>query len=270
MGGMLKRNGCIAEYAVLLFCLALAGCFGPKEPPRYLDEGEHHLVRLDRVDGPERYDHPAEIDVETLQAVLNSIVVRHEVSLLNRLLTQQKDVRGAAFAPEEVPLLAERLKVALGKAAPDERVAFFLTSKKSTLHTVITSGVAFVKEKEIHLVFGNDRTSISNDHRPHIPRDNPLYSFEPGSFEILPQEHQRKLPREGRRRVEAIAIDYAALVASALEPAVSQEEQGSLSSEGSKLESQLRLLKKLRDEALITEEEYKDKKAELLNRLGRE
>ncbi|MDC4226519.1 MAG: hypothetical protein MPW15_20290 [Candidatus Manganitrophus sp.] len=180
---------------------------------------------------PEQYDHPAEIELETIQAVLNSIVVRHEVSFLNRLLTQQKDVHGAAFAPEEVALLAERLKGALAMATPEERVAFFLTSQKNSLNTLITSGVAFVKEKEIHLAFGNDRTSISNDHRPHIPRENPLYSFEPGSFEILPQAHQRKLSGEGRHKVEAIAVDFAALVAPTPEPVASADEKPALSPE---------------------------------------
>lgn len=257
----------ISGFAVLL-CFLLAGCFGSKAPPRYLDEGERHLVRLDRVEEPERYDHPARIELETLQAVLKSIVVRHEVSFLNRLLTQRKQVDGAAFAPEEVVLLAERLKTALAKATPEERAAFFLTSKKNSLNTFITSGVAFVKGREIHLIFGNDRTSISNDPRPQIPRENPLYSFEPGSFEILPQAHQRKLPQDGRRRVEAIAVDYAALAAPAPEPTASQEAKPPFSSEDAKLESRLRLLKKLREEGLITEEEYKEKKAALLKTLG--
>jgi hypothetical protein len=256
-------SGCLA----FLFCLAWAGCFGPKEPPRYLDEGEHHLVRLDRVEGPERYDHPAEIDVETLQRVLKSIVVRHEVSFLNRLLTQKKEVQGAAFTPEEVPLLSDRLKTALEKAAPDERVAFFLTSQKNSMSTLITSGVAFIKDKEIHFLFGNDRTSLSDEYRQYLPRENPLYSFEPGSFEILPQAHQRKLPSEGRRRIEAIAVDYGELIAPAPEPAASLQEKRSLPQEGSKLEAQLRLLKKLKEEGLITEEEYKEKKAELLKTL---
>lgn len=235
----------------------LAGCFGPKEPPRYLDEGESHLVRLDRADPAEQYDHPAEIELETIQAVLNSIVVRHEVSFLNRLLTQQKEIRGAAFTAEEATLLAERLKRALAIATPGERAAFFLTSQKDGMTTLITSGVAYVKEKEIHLIFGNDRTALSNEHRPQIPRENPLYSFEPGSFEILPQSHQRKLSGEGRRG-EAIAVDFAALVATTPEPTAS---------EGTPLEAQLRLLKKLKEEDLITEEEYKEKKSEMLKTL---
>lgn len=266
--GILRHCDRIAGLWAVLLCLALAGCFGPKEPPRYFDEGERHLVRLDRVDGAARYDHPAEIDIETLQAVLKSIVVRHEVSFLNRLLTQQKDVRGAAFTPEEATLLADRLKSALAKAAPDEQAAFFLTSQKNSLNTLVTSGVAFVKEKEVHLIFGNDRTSVSNDHHSYLSRDNPLHSYEPGSFEILPQAHQRKVPPEGRRRVEAIAVDYAALVAPAApEPVSSEEEKPAAPSEGSKLEGRLRLLKKLREEGLITEEEYKEKKAELLKTL---
>ncbi|MCG3110347.1 MAG: hypothetical protein MCM46_00870 [Candidatus Manganitrophus sp. SB1] len=263
---VLKRHSRISGLLAVSVCLMLAGCFGPKEPPRYLDEGEGHLVRLDRVDPAEQYDHPAEIELETIQAVLNSIVVRHEVSFLNRLLTQQKEIRGAAFTPEEATLLAERLKRALAIATPEERAAFFLTSQKNSMTTLITSGVAYVKEKEIHLIFGNDRTALSNEHRPHIPRENPLYSFEPGSFAILPQSHQRKLSGEGRR-VEAIAVDFAALVAPPPEPIASEDEKPALSSEGTPLEAQLRLLKKLREEDLITEEEYKEKKSELLKTL---
>jgi hypothetical protein len=265
--GIVQRRCRIVGGLIVLLCLGLASCFGPKEPPRYLDEGENHLVRLDRVEGPERYDHPAEMDIETLRAVLKSIVVRHEVSFLNRLLTQQRDVRGSAFTSDEVELLAERLKTALAKATPEEQVVFFLTSKKSNLSTLVTSGVAFVKGKEIHLIFANDRTSVSDDHHTYVSRDRPLHSYEPGSFEILPQTHQRKVPAEGRRKVEAIAVDYVAMIAPASEPIASQEESVPPSSEGAELEAQLRLLKKWREERLITEEEYKEKKAELLKTL---
>lgn len=265
---ILERNGRTAGWLAISVCFILTGCFGPKEPPRYLDEGEHHLVRLERVEETERYDHPAEIEVETLQSVLKSIVVRHEVSFLNRLITQQSETRRAAFTPEEVILMSDRLKTALAMAAPEERVAFFLISQKNSFRTSITSGVVFVKGKEVHLIFGNDRTVMSGDHHSYVSYDNPLHSYEPGSFEVLPQTHQRKLPSNGRRKVEAIAVDYAALMTSAPGPVAPQEEKPTLSSEGSKLEADLRLLKKLREEGLITEDEYKEKKAALLKSWG--
>ena len=78
----------------------LAGCFGPKEPPRYLDEGEHHLVRLDRAPDSTRYDHPAEVDPEAIRGALGSLMARHEISFLNRLLTQQKELKSPALTPE--------------------------------------------------------------------------------------------------------------------------------------------------------------------------
>ena len=246
--------------------MMMAGCFGPKEPPRYLDEGERHLVRLDRVDPPAPYDHPAEIDLETLRAALASVVARHEVSFLNRLLTQQKEVRGAAFTPEEAVLLADRMKTAFAKAAPQEQVAFFLTSRKNNMTTQITSGVAFMKGKELHLILANDQTSVSSEQRPSIPRENPLYPYEPGSFELLPQAHQRKVSDESKRNLEGVAIDLAAPTAPAVsDPMVShQEEAPPVSSGGASLESQLRLLKRLKEENLITEEEYTEKKSDLL------
>ena len=253
-------------FLVVSVFFVMSGCFGPKEPPHYLDEGERYLVRLDRGDGSVRYDHPAEIDLETLKTALASVVARHEVSLLNRLLTQQKEVRGSAFTAEEVALLADRMKAAFLKATPQEQVAFFLTSRKNSMATQITSGVAFVKGGEIHLILANDQTSISSEQHPYLPRENPLYVYEPGSFQLLPQTHQRSVSDAAGRSLQGVAIDLAAPPAPARsEPMTSNaQEKAPAPSGASPLEAQFRLLKKLREENLITEEEYKEKKSELL------
>lgn len=243
----------------------MSGCFGPKEPPHYIDEGEGHLVRLDRAEPPAQYDHPAQINLEKLKTALGSVMVRHEISFLNRLLTQQKEVRGAAFTPEEVALLADRMKSAFEKATPQEQVSFFLISRKNSMSTQVTSGVAFIQGGEIHLVLANDQTSVSGEQRAYVPRENPLHSYEPGSFELLPQAHQRKISDLSGRKLQGIAVDLAAPAEP--EPVVSpvsKEENMAAPSGADSLQAQFRLLKKLRDENLITEEEYKEKKSELL------
>ncbi len=264
-GKLRKRGSGAVAFLLVTGLLLTAGCFGPKEPPHYLDEGEKHLVRLDRVSGPAQYDHPAEVDLEKLKSALASVVARHEVSLLNRLFTQQKEIRGAAFTPEEIDLLADRMKIAFSKATPQEQVAFFLTSRKNSLSTLITSGVAFIQGGELHLILANDQTAVSGEQRAYIPRENPLLSYEPGSFELLPQAHQQKIADASGPRMQGMIISLTTpLAPAAAEPVVSKEVKPPLPSSESPLEEKFRLLKKLREENLITEEEYKEKKSELL------
>lgn len=255
-----RKPDLVFAFLMMLIFFLPAGCFGPKEPPRYVDEGEQHLVRLDRTDPPARYDHPAEIDLETLKTALSSVVARHEVSFLNRLLTQKNETRGAAFTSEEVALLADRMKTAFAKGTPEERIAFFLFSRKNSMAAQITSGIAFMEGKELHLILANDQTSLSGEQRSYIPRDNPLHAYEPGSFDLIPQAHQRRVTDASGRKLPGVAIDLTAPA----EPVVSSEETAGVPAGASSLEATFRLLKKLREENLITEEEYKEKKAELL------
>lgn len=268
-----KRRRRFTILAVLV--LFAAGCSGPKQPPRYLDEGEHHLIRLERASDSTRYDHPSEIDLDTLRGALGSLTARHEVSMLNRILAQQKEQKKPAFTPEETALLSERLKEALAKALPEERVAFFLESRKSSLANEVTSGVAFVKEKELYLLLANDHTAVSGEHHSFVSKENPLHPYGPGDFELILRPHQRKVSEGIGRGVQGVAIDFAALSAEPAPAPLPDGEKGEVGSdlsggdlpESMRLEGRLRLLKKWKEAGLITEEEYANKKAELLKSL---
>ena len=265
-GAKESKEGALKRTGLFLSILFLLGACGPKEPPRYLDEGERHLVRLERVSPPPAYHHPAPLDVETIRLALGSVVVRHPTPLLKRFLTQQSEVKSAVFSPEDIALLADRFKVALERATPEERIAFFLTSRKNSLTTEVTSGVVFVEGTELHLILANHRAPVSKERQPWIPMDNALRAYEPESFEVVPQMNQKRTaPEQVPGRQEEIVIDYEALLSGA-KPVLTKEGAEPAVSKDS-IEERLRFLKRLREESLITEDEYSAKKKELLESL---
>ncbi|MFY9269232.1 MAG: hypothetical protein WAO55_05705 [Candidatus Manganitrophaceae bacterium] len=273
-GAVFRKTVCLQSGQILipllgLMVLALGGCFGPKEPPHYLDEGERHLIRLERAGGGGGYHHPVDLEVALLRAALGSVVTRHEVSFLNRLLTEQKATVAPAFTPDETALLADRLKIALARATAEEWVAFFFTGRKNALTTEVTSGVTFVKGNELYLVFANVRAPVSTERHPYISRDQALYTYDSGRFDLVIRPHQRKISDGVGRGKPAIAVDLADLAALKEGPTLPeggglvQESEGTASEEG-KIEAKLRWLRRLKDEGLITEEDYKEKKLQLL------
>jgi hypothetical protein len=261
--GILRR--CRFGMLVLFF---IGACAPVKESYRYLDEGENHVVRLEKAGAAASYSHPADLDPAVLEKALRSVVVSHPVPLLKRIFIQKSEVVGPAFTPEEAALLAGRFKAAAERAMPEEHIAFLLASDKNHLSTEITSGIAFLKEGKLHLIFANHHAPLSAQRHPQIPRDTMLRSYEQDGFQLIVQPHQIKVG-DGllERGQEGISIDYAAF---GTEAPPDPNEKGALEAAalGSlKLEERFQLLKKLREEGLITEEEYTGKKKDLLKRL---
>lgn len=248
--------------------LLLTACATVEDPPRYLDEGKNHMIRLENEKAAPGYSHPADLDLAGWEKALKSIVVSHPVSLLKRIFIQKSEVVGPAFTPDEVALLAGKFKAAAERATPDEHIAFLLTSEKTHLSTEVTTGIAFFKGGELHFIFANHRTPLSTQRHPQVPRDTMLHSYEQDGFQMVAQPRQIKMKSSSLGRgQEGISIDYAAVGAEIPpEPAELGKKEGVPLAE-SKLEERFQLLKKLRDEGLITEEEYAGKKKELLKML---
>ncbi|HZR47180.1 MAG TPA: hypothetical protein VFA47_10775 [Candidatus Manganitrophaceae bacterium] len=261
-----KRLFSLFRVGMPLFFL-VAACARPTEPPRYLDEGEHHLIRLEKEKSAS-YSHPADLDLGVWERALESIVVGHPVSLLKRIFIQKSEIVGPAFTHGEAVFLASRFKAAAERAAPDEHIAFLLSSKENELSSEVTSGIAFVKGGELHIIFANHHTSLSSQRHLQVPRDTTMRPYEQDAFHLIAQPHQTKMESGSLERgQEGIVIDYAAMNAPS-QPASAEHGQKEAAVPGeTKLEERLQLLKKVRDEGLITEEEYTEKKKELLKML---
>jgi hypothetical protein len=231
-----------------------------------MDQGEHHLIRLEKEKSAAAYSHPADLDLAVWERALESIVVSHRVSLLKRIFLQKNEIVGPAFTHGEAVFLAGRFKAAAERAAPDEHIAFLMSSNEDQPSAEITSGIAFFKGEALHVIFANHHTPLSSHRHIQVPRDTTMRPYEQDAFQLVAQPHQTKM--EGgslERGQEGIVIDYAAINTQPVPTENGQKETPPLGE--LKLEERLQLLKKVRDEGLITEEEYTAKKKELLKML---
>lgn len=162
-----------------------------------------------------------------------------------------------AFRSSEVAYLAARLAVLFQDAGPHEWVAFCLQASHDTGATEVTTGAFFVDEGDLHLLLAHYRLLVTI---PQILRDikrhplNPTGAF---AYDIVSNRTWTLLPdsdwdfsKPPRARVEEVVL-----------------KEGNQPMEGGSLEETLRKLKRLREQNLLTEEEYRRKLDEAIRGL---
>jgi hypothetical protein len=229
------------------------------------------------------FEHPFSMSVDDIAAILSSLLYWDSTFL-------GKKVKEPVFNADEVASLAPALAGALGEAGPDERVAFISQNWGGGAifsNRRITRGAAFVEPGGIlNLAFieineeftptdysqmGRERTekeptAVTRSGRPLVAF--PWLSLRPveGTDEVHPLWG---VINTGSIK-EALAILREGAAGSA-QPAEGSPEAAAPPPESMKtisgVKEKLKLLKELFDEGLITEEEYKQKKAQLLEKL---
>ena len=177
-----------------------------------------------------------------------------------------------AFTPAEVDYLSETLTRAFAQAQPSEVVVFGLTSPKTQEIAEITTGAWFVKDTQLHLILGNYREAFTMSSVRELLWQDPLhmiagalYEFVPGPYQSLPQE-DNGLGTFLIPEAPQLALTYQQLFLGA-SPVDAGHEKGSPPSAypDSSLEGKLQRLKQIRDDGLITDDEYAAKKKALLD-----
>jgi len=241
-------------------------------------EGPDRFVRLQTSTGDpaaasaQQFSHPIRLSAEQWKPILRSIQV-------------QKRGQGPfffpgpngptlpAFTPAEVDYLSETLTRAFGEAQPSEMVVFGLTNQKTPEFGEITTGAWFVKDAKLYLVLGNYREGFTMPNVRELLWQDPLHMIAAPLYEFVPGPHQ-SVTREGNE-LWTFLVPEAPQIALAYEPLASGE--ASLSDGGlvegshpptrpdSSLEGKLQRLKQIRDDGLITDDEYAAKKKALLD-----
>ena len=176
-----------------------------------------------------------------------------------------------AFTEEEIRYLAEALQRAF-KATANEQVVFALARATEAGLPQITSGAWFAEQGRIHLQLANYRVSVTMPSiRKRIWMD-PLFAQGETFYEVMPSDHQEivKPSRDGshlfRQEPPELAIDYTAMTGG-IGPLLCSSGSPSLPAHPQPLEDRLGQLKRLYEQGLITEEDYRVKKQQLLDRL---
>ncbi len=257
--------------------LALAGCstVGPDTGTSCFSCDDQRLVRLaplahiSGADQGERFRHPLNLTPAEWETTVRSVMVRSIHSPL--LGPSYQGPTEPVFSEEEVRYLGASLQHAFHEATAQQQVVFALARLSEAGVDQLTSGAWFVEAGRIHLRLANCRVTVT---MPSIRKQiwiDPLFAQAGTFYELVPGERQAVVTpaRDGgnpfRPAPTELAIDYHGMAGQMAEPASSGN--ASPSAPARPLEEQLGLLKRFHEQGLITEEEYRTKKQQLLDRL---
>jgi hypothetical protein len=263
---------------LLLWSLLAAGCSAaaPRGEGTCLSCDDHRLVRIVSVEdqasvADRRFDHPLTLDRHEWEAVVRGV---HVQNIRQPLLGPS--YRGAteqAFTDEDVLYLGAALQRAFQEATAQQRVVFALTGTSDAGLSQLTSGAWFVEQGRIHLQLANYRVTVT---MPSIRRqiwNDPMFAQAPAFYELVPGDHQSMvMPADGgghpfRPSPAELAIEYGTLTGHGSQPASMASPGAAPSTSSSSLEDRLGQLKRLYEQGLITEDDYRTKKQQLLDRL---
>jgi hypothetical protein len=258
--------------SVIFFVLALMiSSSSDASDVRRLWQSRDQFVALERQDSDSTghvllNDHPVTIDNERLTAILSSIDMRDtDGSKPESLFTEQS-----------LEALAPELQKALQQAAPGEDVTFAIIGLYKSFGFAkspkVTTGRVFYKGGKLNIIVGLVHKDV-NDRD-----DRRLSPFTPGSREKALEGEWTLLPQYGKNGFTMVRKDWVAFsdewskpeaAAPVVEKAAPVPSNSTVKqpSDARTLAERLTTLNELKIKGLITEEEYRAKRLELMNGL---
>lgn len=265
MGKIKSKNCPLLFLTGVLVGITMWGC-APKTVTTLIHKDSLFELHLQRTMGKDQkpvdagYQHPLSLSPEEINRLLKSIQIRYRPGIFQRLFSEPHPETEQAFSNEEIQRMNIGISKALASATSADRINFQLKHSRGIFMPGITTGVIYVKEDRLVIILGNyqytspagadDRYNRIMD--PLDPQDGQTVTIIPSVFQEPFRAERRSLKNRG------LSIDYKALLASHPEqPAQTPDIPPGL-------EEKLSALKRLRDQGLITEEDYQGKKKELL------
>ncbi len=267
------------------------GCAGPAHPPHPVCEncrmvcgeceGEDRFVRLQgpspglRRDRVPNFSHPITLSSEEWKIILGSLRVQRQGEPVV-LFSLPKGLISDAWTHEEIDYLSRTLSQAFAHAQPTEWVVFGLSRPGAPDISEITTGGWFMEGSHLHLLLANYRYAVTAPNIRELVWENPL-SSQVNLYELAPGDHQTVIQHKEvgvlSASVNEISIAYQPLLLAeplskaALPDGSSASRLPQAQTNQPSMEERLKVLKRLRDQGLITEEEYRNKRSQLLERL---
>lgn len=256
-GGMVR--GCRTSESVLpLLC---SDC----DAPHYFVRPQARAQKVEQGPG---CNPPVLLSAEEWKIILKSIRVQPKRQ--GFVFGSSKGPGEAAFAPEEVDYLSKTLGPAFSQARPEDMIVFGLTRSRSSDVDEITTGGWCVQGGNLLFVLANYRLGVSMLTIRDLLWKEPLRSHVADSYEFVMGDYQflrsdANLSGYPQIAGSPLSILYQPLLASSrtsLEPTniISPNPRVPV-------EERLQLLKRLHEQGLITDEEYRGKKHQILDQL---
>lgn len=246
-------------------------------------EEADRFVRLQAVtaDGhagnSQRFTHPFTLSPEDWRSILTALHVQRQAEGL--LLPIPQGPVMPAFTEEDITYLSVTLSKAFAQAQPGEWVVFGLSRATSQGLTELTTGGWYLEGPSLHIVLANYRKVVTMPGTRQLLWERPLRSDAGPSYDLVPDNHQAIVPDPGASLLanapSELTIAYQALLlgepgttpvsreTSAMTP--SPERSPRVVTPSMPIEERLHVLQRLHTQGLITEEEYRAKKQQLLD-----
>ncbi len=268
---------------LILICLTLFGCTAKSNMTQLFVDGQeriqlHHQIH--DVKGKEEivrqgYNHPVQMTVEDLTALLNEISI-------NKFELIGWGEAHALFYQEEISKLAPRLVDAFTQASSDQWIYFSITAEKPALFNDtlrITDGICFIKDNKLNFVFSNLNIEIAGQNTIGAPKSkNDFKKGDPRTltpsqtyrFVFQPEKPYQKPPViEGDQWLSDEQTQWLVFILDAADvsPVVAESTPAAEPDEKSSIKERLKKLKELRQHDLITDKEYEAKRKQILKEL---
>jgi len=262
---------CSAASGLLIFLMLFSTAHASEV--RYLWQSRDQFVALERQNSTRdeaaiSNDHPVEISPDRLTAILASIEVR----------TEDGGKPEQLISSQSLEVLVPQMVQGFRQAVPGEDVTFAIIGLHKALHGFakspkVTTGRAFYKGGRLNIIFGLVRKDFNEreDRRlsPFTPGNRQKASS--GEWTLLTQTGQNgfSLPRKDwvtfsdQWQTPAVQPPVAEQKAPQPQAAPAQTEKGN--NDMRRPADRLTTLNELKDKGLISEEEYRTKRLEILN-----
>lgn len=250
-----------------------------------LCEQSDRFVRLQTVTtdsrpvGSQRFTHPFSLSPEDWKSILTELHVQRQAE---GLLVPVPGPVVPAFTEEEVSYLSVTLSKAFAQAQPHEWVVFGLSRATPQGLTELTTGGGYVEGPSLHIVLANYRKAVSMPGTRQLLWERPLRPDAGPAYDLVAGNHQTIVRDSGfvssllSSAPSELTIAYQALLLGEPVAASGSQETSTMNQSPVRsprivpsplsIEERLQVLKRLQAQGLITEEEYRAKKQQLLDR----
>jgi len=263
---------------VCLVCVGLVGCSTLKSITSNTDSMQLfksrdqfvRIIKQDSVKGAKTpvNGHPVSLDEGQIRMAFNSL----------EFMSPGKEGSSPVFEDAELDVLARYLPTALAQAGPGEDVAFAVVGNFKAVYglakeQMYTSGRVFYREGKLNIIFGE----IHGKYWPNA--DRRLHPLAPGSrskptvhtWALLIQPDQEFHSGPEGQRTDWVVLDLASMEARAAmgEKAATTQAPAAVPYYGAQksVEERLQILNDLKNKKMITNEEYEQKRLDILKDL---
>jgi hypothetical protein len=247
-------------------------CDQCEEPDRFVRLQDASEVRGSA--DSRQFTHPFVLSPEEWSALLTELHVQRRAE--GFLFRDPPGPVLPAFTPEEVGYLSTALSQAFAQVQASEMVAFGMSRPNSYGMGELTTGGWFVEGLSLHLVLANYRKVVTMPSTRQLLWERPLRQDAGPDYDLVAGSHQT-IVRDSSvvsslfsSSPSELMISYqAALLGEPVEASAPKESSTpppEITSTPMSIEDRLRALQRLHDQGLITDEEYRAKKQQLLDR----